>query len=163
MWQHNIFEDLIKDENDFVGKVAYSIYKQEKVRWIQHHKEKHEEYPSKDIIQKYFHLPNSRPETIARYRSEAEDSVNDFIRLTLSEELTSYKEALKDDEVLKQIKKPFWQSVKESIVAALIASFIIAIFSLGLWLYTEMKSAERRAILLEKAPISEELKKRLKD
>ena len=38
---------------------------------------------------------------------------NDFIRLTLSEELTAYKEALKDDEILKQIQKPFWTAVKE--------------------------------------------------
>lgn len=34
MWSHRIFDDLIEDENDFVGKVAYSIYKQEKVSWI---------------------------------------------------------------------------------------------------------------------------------
>ena len=88
---------------------------------------------------------------------------NDFIRLTLSEELTAYKEALKDDEILKQIQKPFWTAVKENITAALLASFIIAIFSLGLWLYTQMKSEQRRADLLQQAPISEVLKKHLVD
>lgn len=161
MWDHNIFEDMIDDDNDFVGKVAYSLYKQEKVAWIKHFKSENTEYPTKEEIEKFFHKPSSRPESIKRYRKEAESVVNGFINLTLSEELTAYKETLKDDAVLLQIKKPFQTSVLESLTAAILASFLTAAFSTSYWLYSEMQNSKRLEQLIKNAPITEEIKKKL--
>ena len=69
MWKHNIFDDMIEDENDFVGKVAYSLYKQEKVAWVKHFNTQNSDYPTEDEIQKFFHVPSARPESIKRFRN----------------------------------------------------------------------------------------------
>lgn len=161
MWKHNIFDDMIKDDNDFVGKVAYSLYKEEKVSWVQHFKNKNGAYPTKDEIEKFFHTPSARPESIQRFRTEAELLVNKFINVTLSEELTAYKESLKDDAVLQQIKKPFKTSVLESLTAALLASIITASFSTAYWLYSEMQDSKRLEQLIKDAPISDEIKNKI--
>ncbi|MDI5837887.1 hypothetical protein [Shewanella xiamenensis] len=158
MWEHNIFDDMIENDNDFVGKVAYSLYKQEKVGWVKHYHHKNNVYPTKVEIQKFFHEPAARPESIKRFRNEAEVVVNKFINITLSEELTSYKESLKDDAVLRQIKKPFKISVMENITAALLASIITASFSTAYWLYSEMQNSKRLEQLIKDAPITEEIK-----
>jgi hypothetical protein len=161
MWNHNIFDDMIEDDNDFVGKVAYSLYKQEKVAWVKHFNSENNVYPTKEEIQKFFHVPAARPESIKRFRKEAELVVNNFINITLSEELTSYKESLKDDAVLLQIKKPFRASVLEGMTAALLASFITASFSTAYWLYSEMQDSKRLEQLIKEAPISEDIKNKI--
>lgn len=161
MWNHNIFDDMIEDDNDFVGKVAYSLYKQEKVAWVKHFNSKNSVYPTKEEIQKFFHVPSARPESIKRFRKEAELVVNNFINITLSEELTSYKESLKDDAVLLQIKKPFRSSVLESLTAAILASVITASFSTAYWLYSEMQDSKRLEHLIKEAPISEDIKNQI--
>ncbi|GMA82127.1 hypothetical protein [Shewanella glacialipiscicola] len=161
MWNHNIFDDMIEDDNDFVGKVAYSLYKQEKVAWVKHFNSENSVYPTKEEIQKFFHVPSARPESIKRFRKEAELVVNNFINITLSEELTSYKESLKDDAVLLQIKKPFRSSVLESLTAAILASVITASFSTAYWLYSEMQDSKRLEQLIKEAPISEDIKNQI--
>ena len=161
MWQHNIFESIIEDDNDFVGKVAYSIYKQEKVAWVKHFELTNKTYPSSEEIEKYFHTPIARPESIKRFRNEAEFVVNRFINVTLSEELALYKASLKDDAVLLQIKKPFKVSVLESLTAAMLASVITASFSTAYWLYSEMQASKRLEELIKQAPISDEIKNKI--
>ncbi|WP_220775226.1 hypothetical protein, partial [Shewanella glacialipiscicola] len=118
-------------------------------------------YPTKEEIQKFFHVPSARPESIKRFRKEAELVVNNFINITLSEELTSYKESLKDDAVLLQIKKPFRSSVLESLTAAILASVITASFSTAYWLYSEMQDSKRLEQLIKEAPISEDIKNQI--
>lgn len=161
MWKHNIFNSMIEDDHDFVGKVAYSLYKQEKVAWVKHYHTQHQSYPTDEELQKYFHSQVTRPESIKRFRNEAELAVNNFINITLSEELTSYKETLKDDAVLNQIKKPFKNSVLENLTAALLASVITASFSTVYWLYSEMQESKRLEQLIKEAPISEDIKQKL--
>jgi len=152
---------MIEDENDFVGKVAYSLYKQEKVAWVKHFESTYSNYPSKEEIEKYFHTPTSRPESIRRFRNEAELVVNRFINVTLSEELALYKEDLKDDAVLIQIKKPFKTAVFESLTAAILASVLTATFSTAYWLYSEMQDSKRLKLLIQEAPIEKDLKKKI--
>ncbi|WP_206211601.1 hypothetical protein, partial [Vibrio sp. V22_P2S10T140] len=69
MWNHRIFEQIIEDDNDFVGMVAYSIYKQEKIKWIKMQHEKSGTYPSAEEIDKYFHNFASTDDVLKRYRT----------------------------------------------------------------------------------------------
>lgn len=162
MWGHNIFDDIINDDNDFVGKVAYSIYKQEKVAWVKHYENEHGKFPSKEDIQTFFHSPMSRKESIERFRNEAESVVNTFVTLTLSEELSSYKEAIKDDAIILQIKKPFWTSVFENLTVAILAATLTAVFSTSYWLYGEMQDSKKLEALIQNAPIPEDIKNTLR-
>ena len=177
MWSHRIFDDLIEDENDFVGKVAYSIYKQEKVSWINDFIDKNKANPTQEELNKYFYQPNSRPDAIQRYRAEAERSVNEFVSFSLSEDLAEYRQQVRDEEIISQIKtplsklnKPFWISVKENVAAGLIASALTSVFSVSLWLYGKMEAEKQqeqavklRNEIIENLPVANDVKSHLKE
>ncbi|EGU39420.1 hypothetical protein [Vibrio scophthalmi] len=163
MWKHNTFGDIIEEEGDFVGYVAYALYKQQKVKWIYNYKDKTGDYPTPSQIETYFTSFHSTPECIDKYRDDAERMLNEYIDFSFSEELSAYQEAVKEDEIVKAVHKPFWTGVRENVVAGIVASLLTGLLSIGLWLHSEMKSAERRADLIDRIPVAEEMKEFLKD
>ncbi|HAS6018120.1 TPA: hypothetical protein ACGUVV_004308 [Vibrio vulnificus] len=163
MWKHNAFGDIVKEDKDFVGHVAYSLYKDKKVKWIKDYHNKNGDYPDPKDIHDFFTSFHSSKESIDKFREDAERMLNEYIDFSFSEELAAYKEAVKDEAIVKAVHKPFKVSVWENLASGLIASFITAFFSLGLWLYTEMKTEQRRADLIDRSPVAEEVKQILKD
>ena len=163
MWSHNSFGDIVEGDGDFVGYVAYSLYKDEKVKWIHNFKAQNGDYPTPTQIDCYFTSYNSSPERIEKYRDDAERMLNDYFDFSFSEELNAYKDVVKEEAIIKEVHKPFKTAVWENLASGLIASFITATLSLGLWLYSEMKSAERRADLIDRIPAAEEVKDILRD
>lgn len=141
MWGHNLFNDLVQGDNDFVGMVAYSVYKQEKVRWIQKHHQDTGRYPTPEEMQTYFYNQHSRPESIQRYRGEAESQLNAFIQATLAEELLEYQQEIRDSEIIRNVKTPLHKRLIEGVVAGLISTALVALISMIVWLYSVMESA----------------------
>lgn len=68
MWKHDTFKELVESESDFTGMVAYSLYKNEKVTWIEEYKSEHKKYPTKDELEKYFYPTSTGKLTIKRYK-----------------------------------------------------------------------------------------------
>ncbi|NVJ61835.1 MAG: hypothetical protein HWE27_15690 [Gammaproteobacteria bacterium] len=163
MWKHNTFGDIIEEEGDFVGYVAYALYKEQKVKWIHAYKDKTGEFPTPTQIEIYFNTFHSSQDCIDKFRDDAERMLNEYIDFSFSEELQAYQEAVKDEAIVQAVHKPFWTGVKENVVAGIVASVITGIISIGLWLHSEMKSAERRADLIDRFPVAEEFKQLLKD
>lgn len=163
MWKHNTFCDIIEEEGDFVGYVAYALYKKQKVNWINAYKDKTGDYPTPTQVEVYFNTFHSSQGCLDKYREDAERMLNEYIDFSFSEELAAYQEAVKDEAIVKAVHKPFKVSVWENLASGLIASFITAFFSVGLWLYTEMKTEQRRADLIDRVPVAEEVKQLLKD
>lgn len=158
MWAHNTYGDMVEGDGDFVGFVAYSLYKEQKVKWIKAHKAKTGKFPTSDEIHDFFTHYQSSPDCVAKYREDAERMLNDYFDFCFSEELNVYKETVKEEAIVQRVHKPFKVSVWENLAAGLIASFITIVLSMTFWLYSEMKSSERREELLKSAPIAEELK-----
>lgn len=150
MWNHRIFEQIIEGDNDFVGMVAYSIYKQEKIKWIKKQYEETGEYPSADTIDRYFHVFASTDDVLKRYRTQAENLVNKFTQVSLLEELSEYKSQVRDDEIVNLIElklsKSKLRTIAENVLSALVASGIIALLSLCLYLYQKMESEQGRTL-----------------
>ncbi|WP_298772680.1 hypothetical protein [uncultured Shewanella sp.] len=143
MWYHRIFDEIIEGDDDFVGMIAYAIYKQEKIKWINVQYEKTGSYPVKDEIDRYFHDVASTPDSLARYRQQAEDIVNKFTQLSLFEELDEYKKQLRDDHIIKSIEEKLYKgkakTIFENVISGLVASGIIVILSVFLFLYDKMQ------------------------
>ncbi|MEZ8060480.1 MULTISPECIES: hypothetical protein [Vibrio] len=158
MWKHNTFGDIIEEEGDFVGYVAYALYKEQKVKWIHNYKDTTGDYPTPTQIETYFNSFHSSQDCIDKYREDAERMLNEYIDFSFSEELEAYQEAVKEEAIVQAVHKPFWTGVKENVVAGIVASVITGTISIGLWLHSEMKSAERRAEIFERIPVSEEVK-----
>ncbi len=143
MWNHRIFDQIIEDDNDFVGMVAYSIYKQEKIKWIKLQHEKSGAYPTSEEIDKYFHNFASSDDVLKRYRTQAEDIVNRFTQVSLLEELSEYKNQVRDEAIINlvdsKISKTKFRAIVENVIAGLIASAITVLFSMSLYLYKKME------------------------
>lgn len=163
MWKHNTFGDIIEEEGDFVGYVAYALYKEQKVKWIHAYKEKTGDYPTPSQIETYFNTFHSSPDCIHKFRQDAERMLNEYIDFSFSEELAAYQESVKEEAIVKAVHKPFWTGVKENVVAGIVASLLTGSLSIGLWLHSEMKSAERRADLIDRFPVADEIKELLKE
>ena len=66
-----VYNKVVHDDADIIGHIAYSMYKDEKIRFIEDFKNKHNgSYPTEDDI-KYFNDINSTDSSIERYRSSA--------------------------------------------------------------------------------------------
>ena len=134
MSRHQTFTKLVTDDKDFVGMVAYTIYKKEKLDWIEQFKVTHGDEPSEAEL-KQFTLASDSTLRIQQYREIAESRVNDFIDNAIFEELEGYKKRLRDDEIVKASKKGFIKGVGENVLAGIIGAGIVTLFQLGIWLY----------------------------
>ncbi|MFA0438620.1 hypothetical protein AB4560_01605 [Vibrio sp. 10N.222.51.C12] len=149
MWKHNTFGDIIEEEGDFVGYVAYALYKEQKVKWIHNYKDTNGDFPTPTQIETYFNSFHSSQDCIDKFREDAERILNEYIDFSFSEELDAYREHVKNEAIVQQVHKPFSKSVWENLTAALLASAIIATGSILYWQSFEKKEMERRLAVLE--------------
>ena len=135
MSRHQTFTKLVTSDTDFVGMVAYTIYKNEKLDWIAQFKTQNSNRePTEDEL-KQFNLTTDSDLRIQQYRQMAETSVNNFVSATIVDELTQYQLAIRDDAIVKAAKKGFWQGIGENVLAGIIGAAIVTLFQLGIWLY----------------------------
>ena len=148
---HQTFDRLVNDQTGFVGRVAYTFYKNDKLAWIRGFHDKHGRAPSDEELALYFHIGIDQARLDA-YLAEAERTLNEFIDLTASEEIRSGIDAYQQSDVVQRCediacrvedthqrwltdsRKTTWQTVKESLFSSILSSFIITGLSVLLYL-----------------------------
>lgn len=148
---HQTFNKLVNEQTGFVGRVAYTFYKNDKISWIRGFYEKHGRTPNDDELAQYFHIGINQARLEA-YLAEAERTLNEFIDLTASEEIRSGIDAYQQSDVVQRCediarkvedthqrwltdsRKTTWQTVKESLFSSILSSFIITGLSVLLYL-----------------------------
>lgn len=78
-----IYERLVQDENDLVGAIAYVLYKQQKIEFIEGIERASSNDPSAEQWAE-FHRLTCLESSILNYQKRAEDLVNQFLRNMLS-------------------------------------------------------------------------------
>lgn len=78
-----IYERLVQDENDLVGAIAYVLYKQQKIEFIEGVKKENDGDPTAEQWVE-FHRLTCLESSILNYQKRAEDLVNQFLRNMLS-------------------------------------------------------------------------------
>jgi hypothetical protein len=130
-----IYSTLVESEDDFIGKIAYTIYKEDKIKFIAELKKDNseKEITEKDLIQ--FHQITSTEKSIYRYRLTAQSILQEFLNVSLREAIEDVTEEIQDnhinllENVVSKIKPPkFWKSVWQNVVASFVLSAIIALF-----------------------------------
>lgn len=162
MWSHNTYEKLVNSETGLVGVVAYHLYKQDKIDWMVSFESEHGKQPTPEELKLYFYPTKGSAKSIQTYLERAEAEVNRVLDLTIGAELERRKKALdakhsklsqefKDNAILTELRKKqgFWHSVGVNIVAALLASSLIAAGSLFLWLQGKMQDEQERTALAQ--------------
>lgn len=127
-----IYSKLVADESDLIGRLAYSIYKQHKIEFIESHQAEHGRDPSEAEFSAFYRATNTNHE-LESYRQRATglfDEISERLLEHKAEQVRCDLEA--GSQVLAEIrslKKPLWRSVFENILAAAITSILAALIT----------------------------------
>lgn len=135
-----IYEELVRYDGDMVGRIAYSLYKREKIAFIEQYKKANEgrDPSTKDFDN--FHATCHNPERIRMYRNEALAMLQDFMGESFEE---TSKQILADftkdqDEHLTKVIKPllpekqkmryvYFHGVMQSMIGSIILPVVIGV------------------------------------
>lgn len=135
-----IYEELVRYEGDLVGRVAYSLYKREKIAFIEQYKKSHDgkEPTTRDFDN--FHASCHNPERLHSYHKEALSMLQDFMGESFEE---TSKQILIDftkvqDEHLAKVIRPllpekqkmryvYFHGVMQSIIGSIILPVVIGV------------------------------------
>ena len=90
-----IFSKLVNAEDDVVGLLAYAIYKQQKIEYIEDFTKKHGGRGPTDEELAPFNEPTSQNKQIENYKNIAETRFGDFLDRLMRRRLEEFKEAQK--------------------------------------------------------------------
>lgn len=121
---HDTFSKLVISDVDFVGMVAYTIYKKDKNAWKASFKETKGQEPEFSEINLYFNIPACQPEKITTYRNLAENRLNSFIDETILNDLEQYKR-----EVLTTLAEPKIQTILDTKIRQTVENALTPIIS----------------------------------
>ena len=124
-----IYKDLVENSGDFIGLVAYSIYKQEKIAYVKRFEDENGRVPEPSELKDFHDLSQCR---IPQYKEMAERRVSDFyegLYKAQSEQLEAeYKDRLLSE--LKSYQKPFWLGLIQNIISAFVTTILIGLIVL---------------------------------
>ena len=158
--QYNyIYSKLVSDETDILGHIAYSLYKAEKVEYLEKLAGKKDVDTQKALD--HFHQISCLDTTLERYQLQAQTILLDY----LNEVLKKHKEDIKADylanqskqlaEVVSPLRQKFWNGVLQSVVGAFIFAIILAAFAFVLTLSkndTSVQTGTEAARAVQQAP-----------
>jgi len=129
---NKVYEKLVQSDKDYVGMLAYSIYKKQKQEFIKEHIINNGgDSPCAEKI-KGFHDIAIQPTQIDMYRKQAISLTKELTNEIISTKKTDIKDFI--DSNLKN--KGFWNymfGVSQSLIANIIWLILIAIVAIILW------------------------------
>lgn len=132
--QYNyIYSKLVKDQNDVVGMLAYSIYKQHKIEFIEDFKKKKNAAPTDSDIENFI-MSSVTQSQLEKYRESANAVLSEIVAKSVQTELMSvdYEVQKAVEPVVKKHSCSSGKTICLNIVASFIFSIILVIiFILG--------------------------------
>ena len=133
-----IYSRLVKDKSDMIGHIAYSLYKQEKVSWIEGHKQGNDGKEPTEEEFKSFHEACCSEQRINNYRAMATSILQEFmggstdmmaeqVAREVSDKVTQHI----NNNIANRIPKTeslgsrYFHGIAQSILAAVILAFVI--------------------------------------
>lgn len=135
---HNTYQSLVRDDEDLIGLVAYSLYKRDKLHFVEHYRHTEGRDPT-DIEVCAFITGAKLNTSIESYRTDAEVLLEIFsenILGTVKDRLDEQYSMRLTDEL--KAGKSFWRAVGENIVA----NFASIILTAGLILVVAMNKKD---------------------
>lgn len=131
--QYNfIYSKLVESETDIIGHIAYSLYKTDKIDFINNFKENNAKDPEEEDFN-LFHITLGVEGQLERYKIEAKIILQNFCNNTLTttiEEIEKIKEAnirssLK--EIVHELNPKTWKSILLNVAYSFVGAFLLAI------------------------------------
>ena len=123
--RRGIYGNLVSDEDDMLGHIAYSIYKKQKIEFIRSKANENGGNPPTNQQLKDFQEIARSDSQLDLYRTKAVNLVQIFLEAVLHEDMEKQRK-----DFLKQYTPPtFWSGVLQSLLASLIFVILgIALF-----------------------------------
>lgn len=126
-----IYSRLVEGKGDIIGYIAYALYKDAKIEYINRFKEEHNgEEPSEDDL-KSFHDFTSTDESVNNFKYVASGVLQAFLDNTLEETKAQIEENLNRNHIeliknaIEPIKPPsVWKSYGNGIAQSVLGAFI---------------------------------------
>ena len=129
-----LYSEIVEDENDMIGHIAYSLYKSNKIEYIKQFKQEHEDKNPDENDLEAFH--KSSKVIIPALKIQAAQILTNFTELTLGETITEIEKEIREEQsnVLRQIiapivpkQKGYWDGFWMSVVVKGVQSIIVGL------------------------------------
>lgn len=129
--QYNfIYSKLVKSEDDIVGHIAYSLYKSEKVAYIEKFKEENGGKEPTEADLKPFNDMTSMDLRLDQYLKSGSDLLDQFVNQVIGSHLERFEQECNENHVdliskaLKPVKSPpLWKQYLHGISQSIIGAF----------------------------------------
>lgn len=132
--EHATYSTLVEDPNDLVGLIAYSLYKRDKLDFIERHKANNGRAPTPDELQVLYQLVNT-PGQIDALRTRSATLLEQVTEVVLEDAVQQIEQDYQA-KLTAELKAPksFWRAVGENIVANIGAAALVALVFVVLYL-----------------------------
>lgn len=132
--EHRTYSTLVEDPNDLVGLIAYSLYKRDKLDFVERHRANHGCAPTKDEFGVLYQLVNT-PGQIDALRTRSATLLEQVTEVAFQEAVQQMEEDFKA-RLLAELKVPksFWRAVGENVVANVVAAGLVTLVVVMLYL-----------------------------
>ena len=103
-----IFSRLVADKNDLVGLIAYGIYKQHKIEFIQSFKDKNGGQDPSEAEGRAFAMSSCADSSISQYRKTAETLLQQITLTAAREEINAF-----EDDMLRQYRSEIASAISD--------------------------------------------------
>lgn len=131
-----VYKELVASQHDARGALAYVLYKQEKVAFIEDFVSRHQRPPN-DADMAPFHAMTRLPHRLDAYRDQADNLLEQFLDNVLTDKLNEFTASVRDDAIVKAVQTSWWRGIAENVVAGLVTTLITFFALLGMLVYTE--------------------------
>jgi len=131
---HNvIFENLVENERDFIGIVAYSLYKQQKVEWIRNFNKSNGRPPDEKELKSGFLDFASMESQKNSYKDSAISLVEEFNWQALENERDEIEKNIKEDAIVKAVTPTATQKITGYLLSSLVSSVVTLAIAILVW------------------------------
>ncbi len=127
-----IYSKLVEGETDLIGLVAYGLYKNNKIEYLQNFKEKNNREPFEEELDQFNEL-SCTESSLQNYVRIAETNINDLMNETIYQEVERQKSDFYNNQteeiknIVKELKpKSPWEGFGMRILQSFIASILVA-------------------------------------
>ena len=165
-----IYEKLVKDKDDVLGIIAYSLYKRNKIDFINKFQVDNGTLPS-DTEMKTFHASSTTESSLEGFRRQAVDLARAFIDSALDEKRQELEQEYEDNYNLSKVANTleslrpnhyisFLFGVSQGIVSSMLFAGLLGFFAFVIW-SSKISTPELLGNIfgyevLEKAPAKQE-------
>ncbi|MCQ2194788.1 MAG: hypothetical protein MJZ28_07540 [Paludibacteraceae bacterium] len=127
-----IYSLLVEGEDDIVGMIAYSIYKMDKIDFIESYKTEHNNSEPSENDLSGFHKIVGATSQLESYRMKAQHLIDEIIGQSTDERIDEIKQKLLESsdrrltEIVEKIKPSKTDQYLSGILQSVVASFVFA-------------------------------------